>query len=270
MRPSLIPVAVGAVLFAAGAATGPLIAAGAVLAVGLFAAIYAMPLIGLALMVLSGTALQVLGSEHITGLPVSLGKLAGALTVAAWLARSLVHRLPVTWSPQFLGLIAFLAAVLVATVTAPHGAEAIEGLTRYVQLILLTVMIANIAGESERALNQVCIVLTVCMTLSSLIGLAEFLLPGLALEWDDPSLMQGNIGAIIDRDSLEGVEIKRITGGLSDSNWFAYTLVAVLPINLRWCRLRALEPRGSATPVLRPICKRRQHAHTHLPSSGRH
>jgi O-antigen ligase len=70
------------------------------------------------------------------------------------------------------------------------------------------------------------------MTVSSLIGLAEFLLPNMTLEWDDPSLIQGNIGAIIDRDSLEGVEIKRITGGLFDSNWFAYTLVAVLPVNL--------------------------------------
>ncbi|WP_428665807.1 O-antigen ligase family protein [Reyranella sp.] len=214
--------------------TGPLIAVGAVLGVALFAAIYAVPLIGLALMVLTGTALQVLGSEHITGLPFSLGKLAGAVTVAAWLARSLVHRLPVTWSPQFVPLAGFLAAVFVAMFTTRTAdvAEGFEGLSRYIQLVLLTVMIAAIAGESERALNQACIALTACMTLSSLIGFAEFLLPSLAFDFDDPSLVGGNIGAIIDRDSLEGVEIKRITGGLFDSNWFAYMLVAVLPVNL--------------------------------------
>jgi len=226
-----IPVGVGAVLFIAGAAAGPLNAVGAVLGVGLLAAIYAMPILGLALMVLAGTALQILGSEHISGLPISLGKLAAAVTLAAWAARSVLHRLPTTWSPQMLALMAFLASILLAAVTAPNP-EAMEGLSRYLQLILLMVIIANIAGESERALDQACIALTACMTLSSLIGLAEFLLPNLAIESDDPSLVEGNIGAIIDRDSLDGTEIKRITGGLSESNWFAYTLVAVLPVNL--------------------------------------
>jgi len=228
----VIPVGVGAALFAAGAAAGPLIAVGAVLGVALGAAIYAMPIIGLTLMVLAGTALQILGSEHISGLPVSLGKVAGALTLATWAARSMLHRLPVTWSPQMLAQMAFLAAIFLSVVASPGQEDAMEGLTRYIQLILLTLMIANIAGESDRVLDQACIGLTACMSLSSLIGLAEFLLPDLAIESDDPSLIQGSIGAIIDRDSLDGTEIKRITGGLSESNWFAYTLVAVLPINL--------------------------------------
>jgi len=228
----VIPVGVGAALFTAGAVAGPLIAAGAVLGIALAAAIYAMPIIGLTLMVLSGTALQILGSEHITGLPLSLGKVAGAMTLAAWAARSVLHRLPVTWSPQMLALMAFLASTFLAIVVAPGQEDAVEGMTRYIQLVLLTLMIANIAGESDRALDQACIALTACMALSSLIGLAEFLIPNLAIESDDPSLVQGSIGAIIDRDSLDGVEIKRVTGGLSESNWFAYTLVAVLPVNL--------------------------------------
>ncbi|MDP3415505.1 O-antigen ligase [Falsiroseomonas sp.] len=234
MRPSLavLPAGVGAALFGASALAGPLIAVGAVLGLALAAVVYAVPGIGLALMVLAGTALQVLGSEHISGLPFSLGKLAGALTLAVWITRSILHRLPVTWSPQIPALAGFLAMVLISAVTAPAHFGGMEGLARYIQLVLLTVMIANIAGESARALIHACIALTACMTLSSLIGLAEFLLPNLAIESDDPSLVQGNIGAIIDRDSLDGVEVKRITGGLSDSNWFGYMLVAVLPVNL--------------------------------------
>ncbi len=43
----VIPAGVGAALFTAGAAAGPLIAVGAVLGVALGAAIYAMPIIGL-------------------------------------------------------------------------------------------------------------------------------------------------------------------------------------------------------------------------------
>jgi O-antigen ligase len=228
----LLPAGVGLALFGASAVAGPLIGVGAVLGLALGAAVYAAPGIGLTLMVLGGTAMQVLGSEHISGLPISLGKLAGALTLAVWLARSVLYRVPVTWSPQMPALAGFLAMILASAITAPTQEDAMEGLARYIQLILLTVMIANIAGQSARALIHACIALTACMTLSSLIGLAEFLLPNLAIESDDPSLVQGNIGAIIDRDSLDGVEIKRITGGLSDSNWFAYTLVAVLPVNL--------------------------------------
>ena len=115
---------------------------------------------------------------------------------------------------------------------------ATEGLFRYAQLLLLYFMIASLAGRSARSLDQSCAILSASMVLSVFIGLLEFFLPSLALEDDDPGLVQGTVGAILDRDSVEGVDIKRITGGLSDSNWFAYTLAAVLPVNLylfrRW------------------------------------
>ncbi|UFN49758.1 O-antigen ligase family protein [Roseomonas sp. OT10] len=215
-----------------GAGAGATLAAGAVMGVALLAAILALPVIGVALMILAGTALQVLGSEHLTGLPTSLGKAAGAATLLAWAARSLLLRKPLTWSPQLPALAVFAAVLLLSTAWAPDPLMARDGLFRYVQLFLLFFMIANIAGEGETPLDLACLAFTGSMLVSSLIGMAEFLLPSLALESDDPSLEQGNVGAIIDRDSFEGVEIRRITGGLSDSNWFAYTLVAALPLNL--------------------------------------
>jgi len=95
-----------------------------VLGVALGAAIYAMPIIGLTLMVLAGTALQILGSEHAGGLPVSLGKIAGALTLATWAARSVLHRRPAPWSPQMLALMAFLAAIFLAVIAAPGKEDA--------------------------------------------------------------------------------------------------------------------------------------------------
>lgn len=228
----LIPAAVGLGLFSAAALVGPLIAAGGILAVALAAAIYVWPIVGLTLMVLSGSALQIIGSEQITGLPASLGKIAGALTLLVWLLRSILLRIPVTWSPQMPALIGFLFAVWAGTLVAPDRAEAMEGVFRYAQLALLTLMIANIAGESERALDLSVIAFTACMTLSALIGLAEFLLPSLALVSDDPSQDGTSIGAVIDSDSLDGVKIKRVTGGVSESNWFSYMLVAVVPVNL--------------------------------------
>ena len=228
----LMPAIVAAGLFAAAAVAGPMIAAGAILGAGLAAAIYMRPVFGLGLMLLSGTALQILGSAHIIGAPVSLNKIAGAATVGVWAVRSILLRVPLTWSPQMPALFGFILAVWASSFVSPDPAESMEGLFRYIQLALLTFMIANIAGESERALDVSLIVLTASMGLSAIIGLMEFFLPGMSIESDDPSLVQGNIGAIIDRDSLDGVEVKRITGGLSESNWFSYTLAAVVPINL--------------------------------------
>jgi hypothetical protein len=223
---------VGAVLLAGAVLAGPVIAAGGVLGVALVIGIYWYPSVGLALMILTGTALQVLGSEHLTGLPLSLSKVAGVATLGAWILRIVLQRRPMTWSPQIVAVLAFIAAVWMAGFVAPDPGEAREALFRYAQLFLLFFMIANIAGESQRMLDNAVVALSASMALSSVIGLAEYFLPSLSIESDDPALVQGSIGAIIDRDSLDGVEVKRITGGLGDSNWFSYVLVSVLPLNL--------------------------------------
>lgn len=227
---SLIPAAVGGGLFAAAAVAGPLIAAGGILGLGLIAVIYLVPPIGLAFMLLTSTVLQVPGSEQVSGLPLSLNKIAGAVTLVAWAARSIVHRVPITWSPQMLALAAFLAVVAFSGFISANSAEYVRGLTLYLQLAVLMILVANIAGESERALDWACIALTASMTASTLLAFAEFFLPSLAIEHGDAAGI--GIGAQIDSGSLDGVEIKRVTGGLEDANWFGYTLVGVLPVNL--------------------------------------
>lgn len=229
---ALIPIGIGAGLFGAAAIAGPMLAAGGVLAVVLAAAVYAWPIIGLGMLVLSGTALQILGSEAVTGLPLSFNKAAGALMVAVWVARSVLHRIPITWSPMLPALGVFIFAVWASGFVSPDPGEAREGLVRYVQLAVLTFMIANIAGENERTLDLAVIAFTASMTLSAIIGLMEFLLPSLALDGDDPTQGANSIGAVIDSDSLDGVLIKRVTGGVSESNWFSYMLAAVVPLNL--------------------------------------
>jgi O-antigen ligase len=228
----LIPAGVGFGLFAAASIAGPVLAAGGVLAVGLAVLIYLLPVAGLAFMFVTGTVLQVLGSEHFIGLPLSLNKISAGMTLAIWAARSIILRIPLTQSRQVYAMLGFLLVVAAAGAVSPDPQESREGFVRYLQVVVLMVMIANIAGESRHALDIACIALTASMVASTLLGLAEFLLPSLMVESDDPSLGQGTIGAVIDRDSLDGVEIKRITGGVGDSNWFGYTLALVLPVNL--------------------------------------
>ena len=58
----------------------------------------------------------------------------------------------------------------------------------------------------------------------------------MSIESDDPRLGQGTIGAIMDRESMSTSDIKRITGGLADANWLAYTIASVLPLTVFWWR----------------------------------
>ncbi len=240
----LLLAAVGVAIFAVSAAAGAVVGTGLFVGLVLIGLVYLQPMIGLGLMLLAGTALQVLGSEHIIRLPPHLGKIAGIVTLAAWLARTVVHRTPLTYTPQLPALAAFITLCLVVSTLASEHPMAREGLFRYLQLFLLFFMIVSVAGQSPRLARRR---LPVADGLHA--GVVDHradgvLLPSLAIESDDPSLVQGAIGAIVDRDSLDGVEIKRITGGLSDSNWFAYTLVAVLPLNLYlWQRYASLEAR---------------------------
>jgi O-antigen ligase len=236
-----IVLSVGIVLFGLTAVAGPTIGMGMFVGLALITVIFAYPMVGLGLMLLAGTALQVLGSGHIIGLPVSFGKIAGASTLVAWLLRTMLDREPLTYSPQLLAFGCFLLGVGLSTLTASDPDVAWEGLSRNLELFLLLLIVASIAGQSAGRLDATCLALTACMTASAIIGLLEFFVPSLSIESDDPSLVQGALGAVIDRDSLEGVEIKRITGGLSDSNWFGYTLAAVIPLNLYlWQRYSAL------------------------------
>ena len=241
----LLAAGVGAVLFLLALTAGPVIGVGLLFAAAGVAIIFAWPILGLAAMVLTGTALQVLGSEHLTGLPISLGKAAGILTLAAWATRSVVFGIRLTYSSQLLPLLGFAAAMAVSAAAAPDRALALDGLFRYAQLFLLFFMIGSIAGERQRDLDLACLAVTACMAVASAIALAEFLLPSLSIESDDPSLMKGAIGAIIDHESLDGVAIRRITGGLSDSNWYAYTVVSFMPLNLYLLhRFRGAATRG--------------------------
>src|SRR3954464_1215741 len=71
-----------------------------VLAAPVFAIIIALyPTIGLVALVICGTSLQVLGSDHIPGLPMSLGKLFGLVTVVAFAVWTIRTRFRLTYAP---------------------------------------------------------------------------------------------------------------------------------------------------------------------------
>jgi hypothetical protein len=221
------------------ALTGLLYATGGTLAlVGLgglllVAAIFVWPVAGVALLVLTGTSLQISQSAHLTGLPFSLARIVGVVTLLSWGLSLLRRRAAFTFSPQMVALAAFVGAMMLSTLTAPDRDLSMIGLSRMSQLILLYVLLANLAAE-RRAVIGFCALLTGAATLSSLIGLAEHFLPEFEFQSGDPEFDQGTLGAEVEFDSVQSGALKRVTGGLGFPNWLAYFLASAIPMNVAW------------------------------------
>jgi hypothetical protein len=219
------------------AAVGPTKAAGGVFGLGVTLAIFEWPIVGLACVILCSTCFQIMGDGHLTGLPMSLGKLFGALTFGMWVLKSARDRIPMTYSPQMLALLCYVGAMVICTLLVhPAQPSPENGFTRLFQVWIVYWLTANLAGWNRRVLIVGLLALTLGLSICGVIGVMEHFLPGLQLESDDPALQEGAVGAVIDHDSLEGVELRRITGGLGDSNWLAATLAAVMPLNIYWWR----------------------------------
>jgi O-Antigen ligase len=227
-------VAVGALFSMMGPLKAIIIATGIVMMIGMIE----WPIIGLFMVIMCATCLQVYGDGNLTGLPISGGKLFGVLTFGMWLMKVARDRAPLTYSPQMKALIWYVAAMtLVALLVHPSEPSDENGFMRFLQVGLVYWLVANIAGVDRRSLLFTCGAVTLGLALCSVIGTLEHFVPSFSIEFDDPALQAGAVGAIIDRDSLEGVELRRITGGLGDSNWLAVTLATILPLNIFWWRM---------------------------------
>lgn len=199
--------------------------------------VFEWPIVGLVMVIFAETSFQILGSEHITGLPLSLGKLFGLLTLGMWFLKVVRDRLPLTYSPQMAALLCYVGAMtVVALLVHPRVPAEDNGFFKFLQVFLMYFLVANIAGLGRRPLLATCAAISAALALCGLIGILEHFVPSFGIESDDPELRLGAVGGVIDRDSLYGVAIRRITGGIGDANWLAYSLAATLPLNLFWWR----------------------------------
>ncbi|MBN2374996.1 MAG: O-antigen ligase family protein [Sedimentisphaerales bacterium] len=203
----------------------------------IFAAyIFKHPLIGCVLLIFSGTCFQIIGSSHMTGLPLSLPKIFGILTLGSFIYYCYRNKPALTYSPQMAALGIFALVFIASALIQPDKANSMIGLAKFFQLYLFYFLISNLGGINKKSLLILCGALTIAIGICGLIGVMEHFLPGLSIESDDPRLGQGAIGAIMDRESIASGDIKRITGGLADANWLAYTIATVLPLTVFWWR----------------------------------
>jgi O-antigen ligase len=192
------------------------------------------PLVGLGLLIFAGTSFQILGSSHITGLPISLPKVFGMLTLVSWFLWAVRRRSPLTFSPQLIPCMFFIAVVLLSVMIMPDREQSLLGLFKLSQVFLLYLLVMNLAID-RKSLLIVCMLVSATAVVASCIGMLEYFLPQFEISADDPRLAEGTLGAILDLESGSGV-IKRVTGGLGDANWFSYTMASILPLSLFWWR----------------------------------
>jgi O-antigen ligase len=211
------------------------LAAGGIAGIGLAAVIIRWPLVGVIGVIFAGTSLQISGSEYSTGLPLSLSRIFGILTTIAFVTRVYTGQIRLTYAPAMKPLLWFMGIVVLGVVIQPDHAAAIEGVLKMTQVCLVYLLIANLAID-RRTVRWVCIAVTATVVLASCIAIAEHFLPSLQISSNDPRLAHGTLGAVVDEDSAESGDIGRVSGGVGDANYFAYTVAAAFPLTLYWWR----------------------------------
>lgn len=208
------------------------------------------PIVGLVCLIFSGTCLQIIGSSPLIGLPMSLGKIFGLLTLVGWGVHYWCERPGLTRTAQAIPLIAFLSTIVLSAIFEPllmRGTGdvllGLVGMSTMLPLYLLFFLVANLAGVSRNMLMTTLVAVCAATAATGLIGLLEYYIPALTVAEGQGAA--STIGAVVDRFSIPGIEMRRVTGGVGDPNWLAYTAATVLPLNVYlWRRFHGSIARG--------------------------
>ena len=118
---------------------------------------------------------------------------------------------------------------------------AFDGLFRIAQVYLLYVLLANIAGESRSVFTILTISVMVAISISGVISICEYFIPWLTIADGKEA---SALGAVIDSHSIPGLEIRKVSGGIGDSNLLAFTVATAFPLNIYlWRQYPGLLPR---------------------------
>ncbi len=227
-----ILVAVIAILLAGLSFAGQILMAfGAVVGMTLIALLTYYPRVGLVALIFTSTSLLVPTGAYSTGLPISMSRAIGFASSIGFVFWAYNNRHKLTYAPQMNWLIVFLGAVCLSVVIMPTVSESIGGLVKILQAVLVYVLISNLAAE-QRWIRVFAMSIMGTALVASSIAIAEHYLPALHVQANDPRLQEGIVGAIVDDESADSGDIARVTGGIGDANYLAYTLAAAIPMGV--------------------------------------
>lgn len=190
------------------------------------------------LLLLSGTG-GVLGAGGIhVAIPLTLAKLCGAAALAAWAANLLTRRQRWNMGWEVILPIMFLMWGLVGSVLSNNRAEQLPEWLRLGTVVAFFVMGADLLADAEAAkkrLRHYIIIICFCTFVSAASAVAQYFMPSTYIEsFEGRATFQETGGAIVDAESLAGEAAVRVSGRAQHSNWLAFMLLVVLPLNVYW------------------------------------
>ncbi len=202
-----------------------------------FAVFVRYPVLGLyvsTVLLLVGGASANLGVFNLD-VPASLGKLTAAVAIPAWLINTVLYRKPVvlTWEMVLIGL--FMAWSLLGVAYAETYATQWGEWLRLANIAAYLVFTVHVLNTRER-IHTYTIVLLACAFLMSLYAVFQYVNPNLQVQGDAglAAVGAGEEKAYIDSEGVDGGAAIRVSGRTGHSNWLAFTLVLLLPLNVYW------------------------------------
>jgi len=208
----------------------------ALLGMVLFALFVQYPVLGFytttALLLLSGSTGIVGYIDENASMAVTLAKLCGMASLAAWLTHIIVlRRGALRFSAPGWLLSIFVAYALLSTVLSDYRSEQWPEWFRLLTLLGYFLLGVNTLNTARR-MHRFVWVLAVCGGIMAATAVMQYLFPQYQVAGAEAWRTLGAVdAAYVDQESLQGEAAIRVSGRAGHSNWLAMIILLILPLN---------------------------------------
>lgn len=187
------------------------------------------------LLLLSGSQ-GIVGYVGDTGeMALTLSKLSGSAALAAWAINVLLQKTPFSLNWVGIWLSIFCMWAMLCTML---GSDLTKQMPEWVRLVTIFgfYLLSINALNKPRNVHVFAVVLVVCGFMMSVIALMQYLIPSWQVDSSTGVHLGSADAAFIDAESLQGGAAIRASGRAGHSNWLAFTVLLILPLNGYWYR----------------------------------
>ena len=195
------------------------------------------PILGLYLTTLALLLSGVLAGAGVVpyGAPSAAAKAVGGATIAAWILNTLSTGKRFRFSREALVTLAFVVWALLGVSYSMTWRMQMSEWTRLVTVAVYFILAIHLLDTKEK-LHRFVVLLLTCASVMSLYAIAQYFVPSLQAvgEAGIQSISEGADVAFIDPEGTTTGAAVRVTGGTGHSNWLAFSLLLLLPLNAYW------------------------------------
>ena len=186
-------------------------------------------------------------------IPVTLAKVSGAVTLAAWALHTLVRREPIRINVSLALLLAFFAWTALGLALRESWQQQIPEWLRLGNVVAFFVVSVHLLNTRERIHTYVTLVCYCGLAMAAMANI-QYFVPALHFGPEQFAELgeRAREGAFVDPEQLDTGPAVRVTGTAGHSNWLAMGLLVILPLNLYWFRY-ARTNTGKALAVVATI-----------------